>query len=426
MSNDDKELEDKKILNTNDDDYDEYDDEDEDEREDESHENSDQNINKDKKKIFDFKNTNHRLGAILVFGVAAIGGLYYVKNKNTQMDYEPEETQVVNKHNEVKTSENNLESNIVKNNKESNDNSNLTSKVNNDEKLKNDSNIDIIDTDNISDSINNANVNTKDLPQLKKPSLINSTNDTEERIKNLEDKLSSIEDNSQKVKDLTSRVEELEKKVEMIEKTDSLIQDIINERQEMEKNKEEKAMQDKIAKEGNVNIDIPDFSKGKSRLIGYKILPISNDPSIILVSDTKSNIVAVSKDTGFNFKGKVLKVEDISEDGKIINFENNVFIDTTLGFGGKQNLRDNTPKSDERIIVKKERPKANIQDLNNIRGVALTKDNGKYNVTVEDKNNNSEMTSLKEGDSFKNFGKVKKIDEYGNIYFAKGKINFSR
>ena len=424
MSNDDKELEDKKILNTNDDDdYDDYDDEDEDDDESEDHEGVDQNVNKDKKKLFDFKNTNHRLGAILALGVTAIGGLYYVKHKNTQIDYEPEETQVVSKKNEVKANENNLETASVKNNKDASNDSVLS---NNNENIKNDSSVDIIDTDNLSDSINTANINTKDLPKLKKPSSITATGDTEERIKILEEKLSSIEDNSQKIKDLTSRVEELEKKVEMIEKTDSLIQDIINERQEMEKNKEEQAMKDKIAKEGNVNIDVPDFSKGKSRLIGYKILPISNDPNIILISDTNSNIVAVSKDAGFNFKGKVLKVEDISEDGKIINFENNVFIDTTLGFGGKQNLKDNTPKSDEKVIVKKERPKANIQDLNNIRGVALTKDNGKYNVTIEDKNNNSEMTSLKEGDSFKNFGKVKKIDEYGNIYFSKGKINFSR
>ena len=424
MSNDDKELEDKKILNTNDDDdYDDYDDEDEDDDESEDHEGVDQNVNKDKKKLFDFKNTNHRLGAILALGVTAIGGLYYVKHKNTQIDYEPEETQVVSKKNEVKANENNLETASVKNNKDASNDSVLS---NNNENIKNDSSVDIIDTDNLSDSINTANINTKDLPKLKKPSSITATGDTEERIKILEEKLSSIEDNSQKIKDLTSRVEELEKKVEMIEKTDSLIQDIINERQEMEKNKEEQAMKDKIAKEGNVNIDVPDFSKGKSRLIGYKILPISNDPNIILISDTNSNIVAVSKDAGFNFKGKVLKVEDISEDGKIINFENNVFVDTTLGFGGKQTIKNNTPKSDEKIIVKKDKPKANIQDLNNIRGVALTKDNGKYNVTIEDKNNNSEMTSLKEGDSFKNFGKVKKIDEYGNIYFAKGKINFSR
>lgn len=423
---DEKELENKKILNNNDEEYDYDEDEDEDEEYEDEEENNEELKNdnklKNNKKIFDLKNKNHRIGALVALGVFAAGGFYYVKNKNNNINYEPEETSNIvndsNNTNKPLIQKDNKDIKDIKDNKDINENT-----------LKGDNNIELLDTDNINDSLNKANIDTKDLPKLKKPS-DNIQSNSEERIKTLEEKLNSIEENSSKVEELSKRVSELEKKVELIEKTDSLIQDIVNERKEMEKNKEEQLIKDKIAKEGNVNIDVPDFSTGKSRLIGFKILPISNDPSIILLSDVNNNIVAVSKDTGFNYKGKVLKIEEVSEDGKIINFGNNLFVDTTLGFGGtkNQNVKINDNKVEIKNTIKKEKQKPNFQELNNIRGVAITKDynDGKYTVTVEDKNNNSEMTSLREGEYFKNYGKIKKIDDSGNIYFSKGKINFSK
>lgn len=422
-SEDEKELEDKKILN--DDDYKDYeeedDEEDDEEEEDDDEDDVSEEKSKDSKKMFDFKNKNHRIGAIVALGVFVGGGFYYVKNKNSHVDYEQDNTsQVINHSNDNQPIVKKENNEILKNN----------DKISQDKDNSKNNNVELLDTDNINDSLNKVNIDSKDLPKLKKPSDDISNSINEERIKNIEDKLSSIEVNSSKIEELSNRVSELEKKVELIEKTDSLIQDIVNERQAMEKNKEEQAIKDKIEKEGNVNINVPEFSEGKSRLIGFKILPISNDPNIILVSDANNNIVGVSKDIGFNYKGKILKIENISDDGKIVNFENNVFVDTTLGFGGlkNQNVKVNENKTEIKNIIKKENIKSNFQDLNNIRGVAITKDsnNEKYTVTVEDKNNNSEMTSLKEGDYFKNFGKVKKIDDSGNVYFSKGKINFSR
>lgn len=421
---DEKELENKKILNNEDDEYDDDDDDEYDEDEEENNEEvKNNNKLKDNKKLFDFKNKNHRIGALVALGVFAAGGFYYVKNKNNHVNYEPEETSNV-----VNNSNSNVNKPLIqKDNKDINEiNENKTL---NENSSKSNNNVELLDTDNINESLNKVNIDTKDLPKLKKPS-DNIQNNYEERIKTLEDKLTSIEENSNKVEKLSKRVSELEKKVELIEKTDSLIQDIVNERKEMDKNKEEQAIKEKIEKEGNVNIDVPNFSTGKSRLIGFKILPISNDSNIILLSDINNNIIAVSKDTGFNYKGKVLKIEEVSSDGKIINFEGNLFIDTTLGFGGtkNKNIKINDNKVEIKNTIKKEKQKPNFQELNNIRGVAITKDSndGEYTVTVEDKNNNSEMTSLKEGEYFKNYGKVKKIDDSGNVFFSKGKINFSK
>jgi hypothetical protein len=184
--------------------------------------------------------------------------------------------------------------------------------------------------------------------------------------------------------------------------------------------KQEEDQKAKLAKEASDKL-VADATQGKQRLPGFKVINVSKDGTISIITSPSGRTFALFKGETFRAaNGVSLKVKEILADGKFVVAGDSWFIDETLVDVPKGVVKtkaspekSSAPEASEKPVVKK-------QKESSLGGWSLTAtfEGGGYLVVSP----SGEYKTVTKGTSDSVLGEIVGVDDQGNLKTTKGVI----